>query len=245
MTLSGTSIWPDSAKNSLEVHSLGIVDLPSLIALQDRIAFEISGREDRSGTVLLYECPPAVTVGREGSYADFLIDREQLEQQLINIHWLPRGGSSQVHAPGQLCVSVIVPLDRLQIDVLDYRTRLEEVAQRVCKDMHVTTQVHNSRLVSRTGQVGAVGILVKSDVTYYGLSINVQPNLDLMRICHTGGEEPRHSSLSADTMKHTPMSGVRESLARHLTKSLGYESRHWYTGHPLLVRTKRKVHVYS
>ncbi|MDG2389475.1 MAG: hypothetical protein P8M30_09185 [Planctomycetaceae bacterium] len=245
MTVSGTSIWPESGNSSLEVHSLGIVDLPSLIALQDRIAFEISGRDDRSGTVLLYEYPPVVSVGREGSYTDFLIDREQLEQNLIDIHWLPRGGSSQVHVPGQLCVSVIAPLDRLQIDVLDYRTRLEDVAQRVCKDMHVTTQVRKSRLVARTGQVGAVGLLVKSDVTYYGLTINVQPNLDLIRLCHTGGEESRHSSLSADTMKHTPMSGVRESLARHLTDSLGYESRHWYTGHPLLVRTKKKVHVYS
>jgi len=245
MNSTRTSIWPEDAKSSLEVHSLGVVDLSSLIALQDRIAFEVSGRTDRLGTVLLYETPPVVTVGREGSYADFLIDRDFLEQELIDVHWLPRGGSSQMHVPGQLCVSVIVPLDRLNIGVVEYRTRLENVCQRVCEDMHVSTKVQNSRLISRTGQVGTVGFLVKSEVTYYGLTINVQPNLELVRLCETGGTDSRHSSLSVNTMKHTPMNGVRESLVRHLTDSLGYKSRHWYTGHPLLVRKKKKVHVYS
>lgn len=245
MSPQATSIWPGSAKSSLEVHSLGVVDLPSAIALQDRIAYEISGRNDRLGTVLLYETPPVITVGREGSYTDFEIDRDELSKRLIDVHWLPRGGSSQVHLPRQICVSVIIPLERLGLGLTTYRSILEHSASRACKDMKVPVEVRNSRILSRSGQVGAVGILVKSGVTYYGLSLNVQPNLDLLRMCGTGGDEKRHSSLSAERMKHMPMNGVRESLVRHLTEALNYEKRHWYTGHPLLTRTKKKVHVYS
>jgi len=245
MSIPGTSIWPNHAKSSLEVHSLGVVDLPSAIALQDRIAFEISGRNDRLGTVLLYETPPVITVGREGSYTDFNVEHDELSKRLIDVHWLPRGGGSQGHLPGQICVSVIVPLERMDFGLAQFRRVLEQSASLACADMKVPVEVRESRFISRTGQVGALGILVKSGVTYYGLSMNVQPNLDLLRMCGTGGEEERHSSLAADRMKHMPMSGVRESLVRHLTDGLHYETRHWYTGHPLLTRTKKKVHVYS
>ncbi|MBD3672429.1 MAG: hypothetical protein HUJ26_02785 [Planctomycetaceae bacterium] len=245
MSFPGTSIWPKHAKSSLEVHSLGVVDFRSAIELQDRIAYEIQGRQDRLGTVLLYETPPVITVGREGSYADFEIEREELSKRLIDVHWLPRGGGSQVHLPGQICVSVILPLERLDLGVVEYRSLLEQSAARACQDMKVAVEVRNSRILSRTGQVGAVGILVKSGVTHYGLTLNVQPNLDLLRMCGTGDDEDRHSSLAADRMKHMPMNGVRESLVRHLTEAFHYETRHWYTGHPLLTRTKKKVHVYS
>jgi hypothetical protein len=44
-------------------------------------------------------------------------------------------------------------------------------------------------------------------------------------------------------MKHLSMASLRESLTRHLAEQFGYSKTHFYTAHPLLTRTTRKVHV--
>jgi hypothetical protein len=66
-----------------------------------------------------------------------------------------------------------------------------------------------------------------------------------LRQCDPTGRGERQSSLEAERQRHVPMNGVRESLARHLAAEFGYERNHWYTGHPLLVRAKKKVYVHT
>ena len=65
----GSTNCSDLADTSapLEVYLLGIVDFDSALFLQERLAYEISGRSDAMGTLLLCEHPPLITVGREGS----------------------------------------------------------------------------------------------------------------------------------------------------------------------------------
>ncbi len=41
------------------------------------------------------------------------------------------------------------------------------------------------------------------------------------------------------------MSAVRESLIRNLAHRLGYAEYQIFTGHPLLVRTRRVTNVYA
>ena len=62
--------------------------------------------------------------------------------------------------------------------------------------------------------------------------------------CRTTGPL-RVTSLAAQRTRPTGMATVRESLIRHLSQSLGYDSYHLYTGHPLLHRGSRKVYVYA
>lgn len=245
---SSAAIWSPTggASSSLEVHLLGSVDFDAALFLQERLAYEISGRSDTLGGLLLCEHPPLVTIGREGSSSHLPAERRELTARNLDVRWLNRGGGCLVHAPGQLAAYPIVPLDRLGLGLVDYRTRLEDAVLDVCREMKIPAERHEQEpgVGCRNGQTAFVGIAVKSWVAYHGLFLNVCPNLDLLRLVQSNAEG-RISSLAAQQRRGASMHAVRESLIRNLAARLNYESHHIYTGHPLLRRTRRRVSVYA
>ena len=234
-----------AAAGSLEVRLLGCVDFESALYLQERLVYELSGRSDTQGGLLLCEHPPMVTVGRDGSRADILAESHELVSRQMDVQWLNRGGGTIVHAPGQLAVYPVVPLERLGIGLDDYRRLLEECVIDTCRELHVPAWRFDDEpgVWCRLGQFAYVGIAVRSWIAYHGLFINVSPAMDLMRLVQPNSEGDRVTSLAAQRQRRTSMHMVREGLIRHLVARLGYERFHVYTGHPLLRRTQRTVSV--
>lgn len=239
----------EAARNSstLEVYLLGVVDFEAAHFLQERAVYDISGRNDRQGALFLCEHPPMITVGREGSRAHILAEPHELNARLIELRWLNRGGGSLVHAPGQLAVYPVVPLKRLGIGLAEYRRILEEAVIDVCGEVKVPAFRRDGEpgVFSRCGQVAHVAAAVKSWVSWQGMFLNVSPSADLLELTRPNRSGERVSSLAAQRQRLTSMHKVRESLVRHLAARLGYETYHLYTGHPLLKRTRRKVHVHA
>ncbi len=233
--------------DSLEIHLMGMVDFESARFLQERLVYEISGRKDKQGGLLICEHPPLITVGREGSRAQILLDQDELDSRLLDVRWINRGNGAIVHAPGQLAVYPIIPLDRKGFGVLEYRRRLEQAVVDMAYNLKVPAERFDEKpgVWCRCGQFAQTGIAVKSWVSYHGLFINVCPSLDLQRVIQPLGLSNRLTSLSAQCVKPVEMNTVRSLLITHLTESLGYQQYHLFTGHPLLRRTKRKVHVSS
>ncbi len=244
-----STIWSPAGRTSasLEVHLLGLVDFDSALFLQERLVYEISGRDDTQGGLLLCEHPPIITIGREGSRSHILVDADELASRQMEVRWLNRGGGCLVHAPGQLAVYPIVPLDRLQIGLSDYWTLLEESVADVCRDLRVPhyRREHEPGVWCRRGQFAHLGVAVKSWVAYHGLFVNVSPAMDWMRLVQSNRYGEATTSLAAARARPTPMHAVRAGLIRNLTSRLGYERFHVYTGHPLLRRMKKKVYVHA
>lgn len=131
--------WDNSSSGaaqtaSLEVHLLGLVDFDAALALQEYLVFETAGRTDAQGTLLLCEHPPLITMGREASRAHLQTDAADLRRLEIDVRWLSRGGGAAVHSPGQLAIYPILPLDRLQLGLMDFRQRLEDAAAATCRE---------------------------------------------------------------------------------------------------------------
>jgi lipoate-protein ligase B len=244
---STSTTWSAAQRKSasLEVYLLGRVEFEAATFLQERSVYDISGRNDRLGNLLACEHPPVITVGREGSTSDILAEQGELTAKQIQVVWLNRGGGCFVHAPGQLAVYPIVPLDRLGLDVVEYRRRLEEAALDVCRELKIpaTRSTESPGIICRTGQVAHVGVAVKSWVAYHGLFLNVCPSMNTMRMVSSNAAGVRVSSLAAQRQRPTSMHKVRESLVRNIASRLEYDQYHLYTGHPLLRRTKNRVHV--
>jgi lipoate-protein ligase B len=228
---------------ALEVHLLGLVDCGAALALLDRLVFDISGRADCGGALLLCEHPPVITLGREASIADVLADEHDLKSMGIDTRWISRGGGAFVHAPGQLAVYPVLPLDRLGIGLMEYRRRLEDALIAVCRDQRIPARSRNDEpgLWSRAGQIAYFGASVRSWVTSHGMHLNVDPDPEFLRLVkpHPVGE--RSTSLQAQRVRRTSMASVRESVVRHVVEEFGYQRFHVYTGHPLLQRTTRRV----
>jgi lipoyl(octanoyl) transferase len=239
---------PHRKTESLDVHLLGVVDFDAALALQKHLVYEISGRSDRFGTLLLCEHPPTITIGREGSRSDVFVDERELTSRNLDVRWLNRGGGAVMHGPGQLAVYPILPLDRLHCGLRDFRRRLESSVIATCRELQVSawTAPESPGVACRCGQFAFLGAAVKSWVSYHGLFVNVSPRLDLMRLVRSAAAAgSRVSSLAAQRVRPTSMHSVREAMVRHIAAEFGYSRFHVHTGHPLLKRERRRVPVYA
>jgi lipoyl(octanoyl) transferase len=232
---------------ALDVWLLGVVDFESAQFLQERLVYEIGGRDDRFGGLFLCEHPPIITVGRAGSRAHIRVEQKELAARRLDVRWLNRGGGCLVHAPGQLAVYPVVPLDRLVLGLREYRSRLIASVLDVCAELGVPAWAteKNAGVAGRGGQFAFVGAAVKRWVAYQGLFLNVRPMLQLQNIISHSANRQRPTSLEAVRGRMTTMSIVRESLIRNLAQRLGYSEYHLFTGHPLLRRTRRVTNVYA
>jgi lipoate-protein ligase B len=227
----------------LEIHLLGMVDFDSALFLQERLVYEISGKDNLDAGLLLCEHPPLITIGRDGSREQILADQRQLTAFGIETRWINRGGGCVLHGPGQLAAYPILPLNRLGFGLLDFRNRLEQSVIDMAGDFHVAAvrETGTPALSCRSGQFAHLGVAVKSWVSYHGVFVDVAPKVEAQRLLNPNHH--RLSSLSAQCGKMLEMNAVRESLSRHLATQMGYTRTQVYTGHPLLKRQTRRVFV--
>lgn len=233
----------ERTSESLQVFLLGTVDFDSALRLQERFREEVSRRYDRQGSLFICEHPPVVTIGREGSQSHLRRDASEFNKLGIEVRWLNRGGGAWMQCPGQIAVYPIVPLQRLGFGLADYRQRLEQAVLDVCRELHVSAHRIDEEpgVFCSLGQLATVGVAVRSWVTTHGLTLNVSPDLSLLRTTRPNSRGLRPTSLQAARQRLTAIPKVRESLIRNLTERLGYEQSHLYTGIPGLKRTKRRV----
>lgn len=244
---SQSSIWSSAerASHSLEVFLLGTVDFDSSLRLQEQFRNEVIQRRDRLGGLFICEHPPVLTIGREGSRSDVRLEEAELHNLEIEVRWLNRGGGAWMQSPGQLTANVIVPLQRLGLGLHEYRLRLEQAVLDVCHELSVSAHrlADEPGVFCSLGQLATVGVAVRSWVTSHGLTINVRPDLSLLRSTRTNSRGLRPTSLEAARQRLTAIPKVRESLIRNLAERLGYDHTHLYTQAPGLKRTQRKVFV--
>lgn len=244
MSANGHSPWKAASSTGLEVYLLGIVDFDAVIFLQQRLAGELHARDDRRGICLVCEHPPLISMGRDGSSEQILCDPQTLTARQLAIRWLDRGAGCLIHGPGQIALYPIVPVDRLGFTLAGYRDQLCQIAVNASFEQRVAAQVvpDSGSIICRSGQLGQVGITVRSGISRHGLFLNVCPWPDWLRLVNAG--QGRQSSLAIERQTLISVAAVRESLVRHLARNLGYDRVHLFTGHPLLKRT-RKIVAYA
>jgi lipoyl(octanoyl) transferase len=248
MTVGSTvSAFANRLSNSLEVHLMGLLDFDSALFLQERLHYEIAGREDTLGGLLICEHPPLITVGREGSRADIRPDPNELEARQLKVRWVGRGGPAVMHSPGQLAVYPVLPLDRLNIGLSAFRRLLEETVIDVCNDGKIKAwrDSGQSGVWCRTGRIATIGAAVKRWVSHQGMFVNVAPDPELADLVQYPGQDPRVSSFATESRRRISMHSIRSGLIHHLAGRFGYADYHLYTGHPLLTRTKKRVYDYA
>ena len=130
-------------------------------------------------TVLLLEHPPVFTLGRRGGRESLLVSEETLARHGIPIVQVERGGNITYHGPGQLVVYPIVHLPGLGVGVVDMVDRLEEVMIRTCRDFGVEAGRNALNRGAWVGmsKIGSIGLAVRRGVSFHGLALNVDPDL--------------------------------------------------------------------
>lgn len=141
----------------------------------------------RPDTLVLVEHPPVFTIGvRPGAERHLVWEEEALRRTGIEVHRTSRGGDITYHGPGQLVGYPIVSLAGRR-DLHAYLRNLEEVLIRAVRHFGLEA-VRREGLTGiwvGTRKIAAIGVAVKSWVTYHGFALNIAPDLS-----HFGGIVP-------------------------------------------------------
>ncbi|HUY32706.1 MAG TPA: hypothetical protein VMV69_07970 [Pirellulales bacterium] len=229
----------DTRKPALEIHLFGTIEFEACLALQRRLVYEAAGRGDGAMTLLLCEHPLTISIGRQGSRAHLGGLARELDRRAIEPRWVNRGGGAWLHAPGQLAIYPIVPLQPHGFSVGEYLARLQTGLLAALADVRFTGKTLPRRfgIWGRTGQMAAVGVAVQNWISYFGAYVNVSPAIEWFRSIESDVESGTPmSSLAAERQRPVRMSTVREAVIRRLPAALGCERFHLFTGHPLLMR---------
>ena len=140
-------------------------------------------REGTAGEqVWLVEHPPLYTAGTSARAEDLL------QPDRFPVHAAGRGGEYTYHGPGQRIAYVMLDLNRRGRDVRRFVAALEEWIIRTLASFNVRGERREDRVgvwVRRPergagveDKIAAIGIRVRRWVTFHGISINVDPELE-------------------------------------------------------------------
>ena len=113
--------------------------------------------------------------------------KEDLKNDKIETRYTGRGGQWTWHGPGQRVVYLMLNLKNREQDVKAYVYALEELIILTLGDFSINgTRIENKPGVwiknnNQYDKIGALGIRISSWVTFHGISINVNPNLDAFK----------------------------------------------------------------
>ena len=131
--------------------------------------------------VWLLEHPPLYTAGTSAR------DEDLLEPARLPVHRTGRGGRYTYHGPGQRIAYVMRDLARRGEDVHCYVHYLEEWAIRTLAAFGVRGERRTGRVGiwvvngDQEAKIAAIGVRVRRWVTYHGMAINIDPDLDHYR----------------------------------------------------------------
>jgi lipoyl(octanoyl) transferase len=222
----------------LQAYLLGAVEFEAALALQRRMVYTVTGDREQSFLVLC-EHHPLITVGRQGSRTHIRFDPDELRTRGWPVRWVNRGGGCLLHLPGQLAIYPVVALDRLGLGLQAYLDRLQQVVLAVLDDFGVRGQTRPERPGVWVGGrlIAEVGVAVRAWVSYYGIALNINPDLELFRQVHTGR---RHdgpmTSLVRERRGPLRPALVRQQLLDHFAARFAFAQVLPFSDHPSLCR---------
>ena len=171
----------------------GLIDYGVAVTLMEQRA-EAIAQGAAEELIWLVEHPPLYTAGTSAKEQDLL------DPTRFPVYPSKRGGQYTYHGPGQRVVYVMMDLNKRGRDIRKFVQQLEHWVIATLASFKVTGEIREGRVgvwVQRpekprlvTGavsedKIAAIGIRLKKWVSYHGISINVEPDLD-----HFGGIVP-------------------------------------------------------
>ena len=194
-------------------------DYLTALAVQEEL---VARKQHQVGAdiLLFVEHPHVYTLGRGGKQSNVLAPQD------VPVIRTSRGGDVTYHGPGQMVVYPIIDLrSKLRKDVHRYVRNLELSAIRTLKDFDLT----GTRRPPYTGiwigdkKIAAIGVAVRRCITFHGLALNVNTDLNYFRrIIPCGLAWADVTSMEKELGEAQSAERVRESFLRNFAEVFGY-----------------------
>ncbi len=208
----------DSATSALTLRTLG--SLAYEPAWQAMIDFTARRDADTPDELWICEHPPVYTLGLAGKAEHLLYDNG------IPLIKIDRGGQITYHGPGQVVIYLLIDLARRGLRVRDLVCRIEQAVIDLLDANGVTAK----RLAGAPGvyveqgqalaKIAALGLRVRKNGCYHGLSLNVDMDLSPYAAINPCGYAGMAVTQTRDLGIACSPAQVAKALAGHLADQL-------------------------
>ncbi len=198
-------------KQAFVVRDLGLLDYKEAWAIQLETHKAVAEGESPA-TLLLVEHPAVITFGKKGGRENLIVKEDFLVEKGFVLYDIERGGDITYHGPGQL---VAYPIFTVGRQVRTYLRQLEQVIINLLANYHLTSEGSPgyAGVWVAEEKIASIGVAIKRDVSFHGLALNVNTNLNHFNyIVPCGLVGKRMTSLEKLTGQQLDMDLVKAQL---------------------------------
>ena len=179
-------------KNTIQtIISNECIDYPEAIAFMEKRVEKIRTNIN-SELIWLLHHPSIYTVGKSSNNSDFLKNPQ------IPIYKTDRGGQITYHGPGQRIAYFMINLNNKRKDVRYFINLLEKITIDTLKEFNIIAESRSDRIgiwvtkyknkiLNKEKKIGSIGIKIRKWITYHGVSININPDLNYFKLINPCG----------------------------------------------------------
>ena len=135
-----------------------------------------------------------------------------------------RGGKITYHGPGQIVIYVLIDLQRKGINVRQLVSALENSVVRLLAEFNIdsSSRADAPGVYVQDKKIASVGLRLKNQCCYHGLSLNVHMDLSPFNAIDPCGYKGLEVTQLKDLGVELPQTEIESKLLKYLTKSLNY-----------------------
>ena len=176
--------------------------------------------------LLLTEHLPVITMGRGTLMQNLLCSPEELRSRGVDLFSIERGGDITFHGAGQLVAYPIVDLNNRGRDLHEYLRDLERLVIATLGDLGLKAEIKRglTGVWVDSHKLAAIGVAVSRWVTYHGLALNVNTDLDYFKLINPCGiTQYPVGSASRMVGRNLDMAQVADLLSDNFARMFCYE----------------------
>jgi lipoyl(octanoyl) transferase len=166
------------------------------------------------------EHPPVFTMGLNGK------EKHLLSTGTIPVINIDRGGQVTYHGPGQLVIYTLLDLSRLNLGVKELVKIMETAIIDLLKQygIHAQGRVNAPGVYVNDAKIAALGLRIKKNKSYHGLSLNLDMDLTPFQFINPCGYAGMTVTQLKELKPQFDQATVKSDLITHLSRLLGYNN---------------------
>ena len=222
-------------KRSAVFMDLGLLEYSRALDLQIQTLQSKIDQTITEDRIFFVEHPSVFTLGKRGGEENLVVSRDFLTAKNVDIVQTDRGGNITYHGPGQAVMYPIVDLEKNKIGVKDFVHGLEEIMKLTAMEFNIDADRNkrNHGVWVGNSKIGSVGISIKRGISFHGLAMNINPDLEpfswinpcgLTNVSMTSIEKEIKSSADTDDLSDDDltMEQIKNAFIRHFSSVFNY-----------------------
>lgn len=216
---------PENGLKQLDYLNLGRTKYEQTWELQKKLV-ELRYEKKISDCLIACEHDPVITMGRGTDKNNLLVTKKTLQKKGIDLFEIERGGDITFHGPGQIILYPIIDLRNRARDSHKYLRDLESIVITALDILGLKASIKKglTGIWVNDHKIGAIGVAVSKWVTYHGLALNVNNDLDYFKLINPCGiTEYPVGSLSEFFENNINFDDFKKLLVENFTEYFGYD----------------------